>query len=80
MASSQTLCLQVGNYVIDSQYWGRPENMNMSRPCYVINATAPGSDLLGSTAAALAASAMVFNSSDAAYADKLLQTAEVLYL
>ena len=71
--------MQVGSYVIDSQYWGRPERMNMSRPSYEINATSPGADLMGATAAALAASSIVFNSSNATYASELLLTAEILY-
>ena len=51
----------------------------MSRPAYVLNNTAPGSDVLGTTAAALAASAMVFESTDSSYARRLTDTAEALY-
>lgn len=71
--------LQVGSYYIDAAYWVRPEEMNESRPAYVINSTAPGSDVLGSTAAALAASSLVFKASDSNYSAILLDTAEILY-
>ena len=70
---------QVGSYVIDSGYWVRPEEMNMSRPSYVVNNTSPGSDLLGATAAAMASSAMVFKASNSSYSSQLLQTAQTLY-
>lgn len=69
----------MGSYITDATYWERPEQMNVSRPAYVINATAPGSDLMGSTAAAMAASALVFNASDSSYASRLLTTADTLY-
>ena len=51
----------------------------MSRPSYKITSSAPGSDLAGETAAALAAASMVFRDSDPSYADLLLSHASQLY-
>ena len=53
--------------------------MNMTRPVYLINNKAPGSDLMGSAAAALASSAIVFRNSDLEYSNKLADTASILY-
>lgn len=33
---------QVGSFQLDHGYWGRPEEMNMSRPAYKIDAQHPG--------------------------------------
>ena len=52
--------MQVGNGEIDHGYWGRPEDMHMSRPAYKITAGRPGSDVAGNTAAALAVGSLVF--------------------
>jgi hypothetical protein len=74
---------QVGDGGKDHAYWGAPEVMqvarDMVRPAYKIDAKCPGSDLAGQTAAALAASSIVFKKVDAAYADKLLKHARELY-
>lgn len=48
---------QVGNYTLDHSYWGRPEDMNMTRMAYPVDATRPGSDVLAAASAALAATA-----------------------
>ncbi len=50
---------QVGSVALDHDYWGRAEDMTMARPAYKITAQQPGSDLAGSTAAALASAAML---------------------
>lgn len=71
--------MQVGSFAIDAQSWNRPELMNMSRPVYTVNNTVPASDLLGSSAAALAASALVFKDSDPTYSSQLGETAAILY-
>ncbi len=55
---------QIGNGGLDHAYWGRPEEMNMDRPAYKISKRAPGSDLAGETAAALAAASIFYNSVD----------------
>lgn len=33
---------QVGDFYIDHTYWGRPEELNMSRPAYKIDCEHPG--------------------------------------
>ncbi|MBN8430994.1 glycoside hydrolase family 9 protein [Microbulbifer salipaludis] len=70
---------QVGAGAADHAWWGAAEVMQMPRPSYKIDEHCPGSDLAGETAAALAAIAMVFDSSDAQYADLLRQNAKELY-
>lgn len=70
---------QVGNLSIDGPFWGAAEVMQTVRPSYKIDATCPGSDLAGETAAAMAASAIVFRQTDPGYAAKLLTNATQLY-
>lgn len=70
---------QVGNGDLDHSWWGPAEVMPMARPAYKIDATRPGSDLAGETAAALAAASIIFRDSDPDYADELLQHARELY-
>ena len=40
--SPDELYVQVGDGAIDHEYWGRPEDMNMPRPAFVVNKTKPG--------------------------------------
>lgn len=71
---------QVGDFTLDHQFWGRPEELNMSRPAYKIDAQHPGSDLAGETAAALAAVSLVFRAEgDRDFADLALRHARELY-
>ncbi|MEZ4864808.1 MAG: glycoside hydrolase family 9 protein [Caldilineaceae bacterium] len=70
---------QVGQGSVDHAWWGPAEVMQMARPSYKIDASCPGSDLAGETAAALAAAALVFAPSDAAYASTLRTHAAQLY-
>jgi hypothetical protein len=70
---------QVGNGELDHNYWGRPEDMTMARPAYRLTSTAPGSDLAGETAAALAAGYLVYRETDSAYGFRLLDHARRLY-
>ena len=70
---------QVGKGDDDHKWWGPAEVMPMARPAYKIDATCGGSDLAGETAAAMAASSMVFRPTDPAYADTLLTHAKQLY-
>jgi hypothetical protein len=77
--SDNQLYVQVGDPGPDHAYWGRPENMTMPRPAQLISASKPGGDVAAETAAALAATAMVFQSKDAAYSTKLLGHARKLY-
>merc|ERR1711892_1428399 len=70
---------QIGDGYDDHAYWGRPEDMTMDRPAFKITASAPGSDLAGETAAALAASSIYFrNQLDYSYADNCLNHAKQL--
>ncbi|WFE60750.1 glycoside hydrolase family 9 protein [Micromonospora sp. WMMD712] len=70
---------QVGKGDDDHKWWGPAEVMPMARPAYKIDSSCGGADLAGETAAAMAASSMVFRPTDAAYADKLLTHAKQLY-
>lgn len=70
---------QVGAGNVDHAWWGPAEVMQMERPSFKIDASCPGSDLAGETAAALAASSIIFRDTDPAYADKMLTHAKQLY-
>jgi len=70
---------QVGRGDLDHAFWGRPENMTMSRPAFRINPTRPGSDLAGETAAALAAASIVFRNVNSTYSNILLTRARQLF-
>nr|XP_045600598.1 uncharacterized protein LOC123759530 [Procambarus clarkii] len=70
---------QVGNGEIDHSLWGAPEYMTMERPSYKIDEQNPGTDLASETAAALAASFIVFKDVDPEYATQLLDVAKELY-
>ncbi|OEK08286.1 hypothetical protein A8C32_02185 [Flavivirga aquatica] len=69
---------QVGNGGLDHAYWGAPEVYPPARPAYKIDTSAPGSDLAGETAAALAAASIVFED-DPAYSNLLKRHAIELY-
>ncbi|MEU7620045.1 glycoside hydrolase family 9 protein [Micromonospora rifamycinica] len=77
--SANVLYGQVGKGDDDHKWWGPAEVLPMARPAYKIDASCGGADLAGETAAAMAASSMVFRPTDAAYADKLLTHAKQLY-
>jgi endoglucanase len=70
---------QVGKGSLDHAWWGPAEVMPMERPAYKIDETCPGSDLAGETAAAMAASSIVFKSADPSYSSTLLRHAKELY-
>jgi endoglucanase len=70
---------QVGAGGPDHGWWGPAEVMPMTRPAFRIDATCGGSDLAGETAAALAASSMVFRPTNPSYADTLVTHARQLY-
>ena len=70
---------QVGKGSLDHAWWGSAEVMPMERPSYKIDAACPGSDLAGETAAAMAASSILFQKKDAKYATLLLRHAKELY-
>ena len=78
--SPNTLVGQIGNGHVDHSYWGRPEDMTMNRPAYSISESAPGSDLAGETAAALAAASIFYNNiGETAMADEALSHARELF-
>jgi endoglucanase len=77
--SANVLYGQVGDGGSDHSFWGPPEVNPSPRPSFKINASCPGSDLAGESAAALASSSMVFKSSDPTYAATLLTNAKQLY-
>ncbi|CAG5128377.1 unnamed protein product [Candidula unifasciata] len=70
---------QVGDPYVDHAYWGRPEDMDMTRPAYKLTPESPGSDLIGETSAAMAAGYVAFRNIDPAYAQKLLSHAKDLF-
>jgi endoglucanase len=70
---------QVGKGSLDHAWWGPAEVMQMERPAYKIDASCPGSDLAGETAAAMAASSIVFKKTDPNYSSTLLRHAKELY-
>ncbi len=73
---------QVGSGGPDHSWWGSAEviEYEMARPSHKIDTSCPGTDLAGETAAAMAASSILFrNAGDTAYADLLLGKAEKLY-
>ncbi|XP_052760105.1 endoglucanase F-like [Mya arenaria] len=71
--------VQVGDGGQDHAYWGRPENMTMPRPAYKIDEQHPGSDVAAETAAAFAASYLVFKTRNGTFAEKLLEHAMQLF-
>ncbi|KAK9858827.1 hypothetical protein WJX84_008301, partial [Apatococcus fuscideae] len=77
--SPQQYVAQVGSAQLDHSYWGRPEDMTMARPAYVIDSSKPSSDLLGSVAAGLAAVSAVFKNSDPAFSTLCLTEAQSIY-
>ncbi|XP_061196701.1 uncharacterized protein LOC133204978 [Saccostrea echinata] len=78
--SSQEYYAQVGNGGTDHAFWGRPEDMRMSRPAYKCTASNGGcSDVEGITAAALAVGSIAFKSKDPSYSQRLLSSAKSLY-
>ncbi|TYH80497.1 hypothetical protein ES332_D03G135900v1 [Gossypium tomentosum] len=54
----------VGNPIADHNCWERSEDMDTPRTSYVVNQTHPGSEVSAETAAALAASSLVFEFAD----------------
>lgn len=73
------ILLKVGDGNADHGWWGRPEDMTMSRPSFKVTSSQPGSDLAGETAAAFAAASILFKDDDADYSATLLDHAKRLY-
>lgn len=66
---------QVGDPNSDHNCWERPEDMDTPRMAYAVSKIYPGSEVSAETAAALAASSMVFKRTDVKYSKLLLQRA-----
>ncbi|XP_010264394.1 PREDICTED: endoglucanase 8-like [Nelumbo nucifera] len=82
LKSTQTpdvIYVQVGNPYDDHDCWERPEDMDTPRTVYSITKHRPGSEVAGETAAALAASSIVFRSSDPSYSLRLLNRAKEVF-
>jgi endoglucanase len=72
------LQLKVGDPVQDHQCWIRPENMQTPRTVLKIDENTPGTEIAAETAAAMAASSIVFRSTDRIYARRLLNKAKLV--
>uniref|UniRef100_A0A2N9HQH5 Endoglucanase n=1 Tax=Fagus sylvatica TaxID=28930 RepID=A0A2N9HQH5_FAGSY len=70
---------EVGDGVTDHYCWQRPEDMTTSRHAYKVDANNPGSDVVGETAAAMAAASIVFRETNPYYTHLLLHHAEQLF-
>ena len=64
--------MQVGHGQSDHNFWGRPEELAMHRPTYVLNEKKPGTDLAAEVAAALAASSIFLRNTDPELAEDAL--------
>ncbi|XP_076943460.1 endoglucanase 16-like isoform X1 [Bidens hawaiensis] len=73
------LFVQVGDPNLDHQCWMKPETMKTPRTVLEINQNRPGTEVAAETAAALAASSIVFRIDDPAYAETLLCRAKMLF-
>ncbi|XP_011624235.1 LOW QUALITY PROTEIN: endoglucanase 1-like [Amborella trichopoda] len=78
-AKPNTLYVQIGEPSADHRCWERPEDMDTPRNVYKVSPQSPGSDVAAETAAALAASSIVFQDSDPSYSSKLLQIAKQVF-
>lgn len=72
--------VQVGDGSKDHNCWERPEDMDTPRTVFTVNTTNPGSEVSGEIAAALAASSIVFRSSNTTYSAYLLSRATKVYV
>ncbi|GMH15159.1 hypothetical protein Nepgr_017000 [Nepenthes gracilis] len=71
--------VQVGDAYSDHNCWERPEDMDTLRTVSKVDRAHPGSDVVGETAAALAAASIVFRSRDPAYSRLLLDRAVMVF-
>lgn len=70
---------QVGDGGADHSWWGAAEALSMDRPCFKVDINNGGSTVVGEAAASLAACALIFKDTDAAYSQKCLTHAKQLY-
>ncbi|XP_042466226.1 endoglucanase 8 [Zingiber officinale] len=78
-AKKNQLWVQVGDPVADHDCWVRPENMKTPRTLYKIDEKTPGTEIAAETAAAMAASSVVFRKHNHTYSRSLLNKAKLLY-
>ena len=69
----------MGKYTIDQEYWGRPEYYTLDRPYYLTSESVGATDLAATMTSALAATALVWKSSDTTYYNTLMTAAVSLY-
>lgn len=70
---------QVGDFPSDHKFWGRPEELNMTRPAHKIDKDQPGSDVAAEAAAALASASIVFQKIDPDYSHELIRHSTELF-
>jgi len=68
----------VGDPVADHNCWERPEDMDTPRTVYKIDGQTTGTEIAAETAAALAASSIVFKGVDNRYSRRLLWRAQLV--
>ncbi|GLJ58685.1 hypothetical protein SUGI_1467820 [Cryptomeria japonica] len=78
-ATPNELWVQVGDPQADHNCWERPEDMDTPRSLYKIDKDTPGSEIAAETAAALAASSIVFRFTNPRYSHLLLQRSQSLF-
>lgn len=71
--------LQVGNQTEEKAVWTRPEEETGPRPAYYVTTYNGTSDLAGQLSAAFSATAMVFQNTDQAYYQQLMNVSTLLY-
>lgn len=78
-ATPNQLWVQVGDPYADHSCWQNPETMDTPRTLYKIDQYNPGTEIAAETAAALAASSIVFVAIDNPYSQSLLDRAKSLF-
>ncbi|CAN1149605.1 Endoglucanase 11 [Linum perenne] len=78
--SPNLLWVQVGDGDSDHYCWQRPEDMTTSRLAFKVDENNPGSEVAGETAAAMAASSIVFRKTNPHYSQLLLHHAQQIVL
>jgi hypothetical protein len=77
--SENIIIAQVGNGGADHRIWTRAEDITTPYPVYTVSPQAPGADMAGTMAAALAAVSIVFKSLDPNYSHACLTHARSIY-
>ena len=73
------LYVQVGDGIVDHSFWYPPEYIDYKYPSLKIDASNPGSEVAGETAASLAATSILFKDEDATYSELCLKHAIEIY-